>query len=113
MFNRNKFTDDDFRDIERYEEYQRRKNEAIVKGAGNFLLRILCYWFIFIGTCVVLALAISFIFDIQEGIATIISFILSFFVFKINYVKEYPFKSVLISWFILFLEAVAFGGIKL
>jgi len=104
----NSFKNDDFEDIRRYEEYQRRKDEALVKGVGNFLLRIIYYWFIFLASNVVIGLCLMYLIGLSQVVATIISIIASFFIFKIPYVKEHPIKSFLTLCFIFALESISF-----
>jgi Mn2+/Fe2+ NRAMP family transporter len=105
----NSFKNDDFEDIRRYEEYQRRKDEAIVKGVGNFLYRYFIYTFIYLATYIILAMGLSEIFKVSFTLSVFISIVLSFFVFKIKYVKEYPFKSLITLGFIYALEFIVFG----
>lgn len=103
----NKFSNDDFQDIKRYEEYQRRKDEAVVKGVGNFIYRYFIYSFIYITMYIILFVGFSEIIKISFESSVFISMILSFFVFKVKYVKEYPFKSLLTLGFIFALEFIA------
>lgn len=107
----NKFSNDDFQDIKRYEEYQRRKDEAFVKGVGNFLYRYFIYCFIYLTIYIILCMALLEIFKMSYVSSVLISAVLSFFVFKIRYVKEYPFKSFVTLSFILVLEFIALGEI--
>jgi hypothetical protein len=103
----NKFSNDDFEDIKRYEEYQRRKDEAVVKGVGNFIYRYFIYSFIYLTMYIILFAGFSEIIKISFESSVFISMILSFFVFKVKYVKEYPFKSLLTLGFIFALEFIA------
>lgn len=107
----NKFFNDDFEDIKRYEEYQRRKDEALVKGVGNFLYKYIIYSFVYLAMYIVLAIVFKEIFKMSFEISMLVSMLLSFFVFKIKYVKEYPFKSLITLVFIFALLFVSFGKI--
>lgn len=113
MFFKNKFENDNFEDIERYEEYQRRKSEAVVKGVGSFIYRLYMYVSIFLATYFVLTLFLIYVFGLDDGFAYFISFISSFIIFKVPYIKEKPFKSLIILGFIFALEFVAFGDIQI
>jgi len=109
MFNRNKFTDDDFRDFERYEEYQRRKNERIVKGAGNFIYRIFVYSFIWITGYLLTMTILAGALKMGELLSAIIGMILPIIVIrKVEYIKENPFKSLVLTAFLLFISMIAF-----
>lgn len=108
MFNGKKFTDNDFEDFRRYDEYQRAKDEAIVKGASNFLYRIIIYGFILFATVPMIGTLLDVYTSLDKFLILIISFISGFSVFKIKYVKNYPLKSLLIIIFIDFLIILAF-----
>ncbi len=108
MFNGKKFGDDDFKDIERYEEYQRRKYEAIVKGVGNFLYRYIIFGFMLLATAPMVGAILQTYTDLNMLFILIIAFISFFLIIKIPYVKMYPFKSLIIIIFIDFLIFLAF-----
>ena len=109
MFNRNKFTDDDFRDLERYEEYERRKNERIVKGVGNLIYRYFIYGFIWLAGYLAITISLASLLKMNIPLAGIIAMVASFVMIKkVNYIKEYPFKSFIILVFIDFLVILAF-----
>lgn len=108
MFNRNKYTDDDFEDFRRYEEYQRRKDEAIVKGAGNFLYKIVIYWFMLFAIVPMIGVILQTYTNLNMLFILIIAVISYFFIIKIPYIKMYPFKSLAIIIFIDFLIMLAF-----
>lgn len=103
-----KYEDKDFEDFRRYEEYQRRKNEAVVKGVGGFLGNLILRWFILVGTYFVLSTIVSNLTSLSEAVVMISTFILSFLVFKLRYVKEYPVKSLITICFLIFLVFVVF-----
>lgn len=109
MFNRNKFTDEELRDFERYEEYERRKNERIVKGAGSFIYRFFVYCFIwFTGYLLTYTILIGAL-KMGEVISAIIGMILPVIVIrKVEYIKENPFKSLVLTAFLLFISMIAF-----
>lgn len=113
MFFNNKFKNDNFEDLERYEEYQRRKDEAMVKGVGNFFYKLIINSFIFLETYFILALFLIYIIGVKDSISYSIGFICAFFIFKIKYIKEKPFRSLILLGFIISLEIVAFGDIKI
>ncbi len=54
-------------------------------------------------------MGLSEIFKVSFTLSVFISIVLSFFVFKIKYVKEYPFKSLITLGFIYALEFIVFG----
>lgn len=104
----NKYKDDDFEDIRRYEEYQRRKNEAVVKGVGGFIFNLIIKWFILLSSFMLIALAFMSLTELNEAVSMILTLIGAFLVFKIRYVKEHPFKSLFTIWFLIGLEFVVF-----
>lgn len=108
MFNGKKYTDDDFEDFRRYEEYQRRKDEAIVKGTGNFLYKIIIYWFMLFAIAPMVGTILQVYTDLNMLFILIIAFISYFLIIKIPYIKMYPFKSLIIIIFIDFLIMLAF-----
>ena len=60
--------------------------QAVVKGVGNFFYKYFMYSFIYLATY------------------------FFFFIFKVRYIKEYPFKSLITLGFIIGLEFMAFGN---
>ena len=102
-----------FKNYQSEEEYERARSLEIGSGLGRFFSKYILYTFIYIGTYLVLAMGLIHVLGLGTIMSASISLIVSFFVFKVTYVKEYKFKSMLIIYFILFLEAVAFGGIKI
>lgn len=109
MFNRNKFTDEELRDFERYEEYERRKNERIVKGAGNFIYRFFVYCFIWITGYLLTMTILVGAFKMGEVLSAIIGMIIPVIVIrKVEYIKENPFKSLILTAFLLFISMIAF-----
>ena len=109
----NKFApnnDDNFEDIKRYEEYQRQKDMNVVRGVWGFIVRLYQKVFIYFLTYLILGIVLQKLTGIQEGIAILISMVLSFFVFKVPYVKIYPGKSLITLGFLFFLLFVVFDS---
>jgi hypothetical protein len=103
----NRFNENDpYGDLRRREEYERQRDLNFAKGAGGFLYSYILYALIWAFTAVTIAMSLSFIFSLNEGITTIIGFFTSFFVFKIPYTKLYPLKSLITITFILTLVAI-------
>lgn len=102
--------DDDFEDIRRYEEYQRQKDMNVVRGIWGFIVKLYQKVFIYFLTYLILTIVLQHITDMQDGVAMLISMALSFFVFKVSYVKLYPWKSLLTLGFLFFLLFVVFDS---
>lgn len=109
MFNRNKFTDNELRELERYEEYERRKNERIAKGVGNFFYRYIIKSFIWIALVMLFQMSFNHILSIHIFISTILAMIISLvLVFKLKYISENLFRSLIVIIFLNFLLFMAF-----
>lgn len=109
MFNRNKYTDDELRDFEKYEEYERRKQERIIKGTGNLLYRYFINGFIFITSYILISVVLLDVFKFHlllSGLVAIISSLI--IIFKVEYIKLYPFKSLAVLVFLNFIVMLAF-----
>ncbi len=107
MFGKN-YKDEDFEDIKKYEEYKRRKDEALIKGTASFLGSFILKFYIILSTSFLLFSIVTNFFDFNETLVVIVTFILSFQILKIDYVKIYPFKSLATLWFLIFLVFIAF-----
>lgn len=70
-----KYEDKDFEDF--------RKNEAMVKGVGDFIGNIIIKWLILVATYFVLSTIMLNVTSLSEPIVMISTFILSFLVFKL------------------------------
>ncbi len=81
MFGKN-YKDEDFEDIKKYEEYKRRKDEALIKGTASFLGSFILKFYIILST--------------------------AFLLFSIVTNFLYPFKSLATLWFLIFLVFIAF-----
>lgn len=103
----NPFKNDDFEDLRRKEAYERQKDLETTKAVGNFFYLYIVYSFIWLVSTVFIALVLMNLFAIHDGLSTLIGMILSFFVFKIRYVKQNPFKSLIVICFIFGLFMVA------
>lgn len=109
MFNRKKFKDDDFRDLEKYEEYERRKQEKLAKATGNFLYRYFINGFIFIASYILISVFLIDVLGLEVAISGLIAIVSSLvMIFKIEYIKMYPFKSLIVIVFLNFIVSVAF-----
>jgi hypothetical protein len=110
-FTDNRFNEsDDFEDFRRYEEYQRQKDMNLLRGIGGFFTKLYLKVFIYFTTYLMLAIVLQRVTDMQDGVTCLISMFLAFFVFKIEYVKNYPGKSLLTLCFLFFLVFVAFDS---
>lgn len=110
FINNSSNNDDSFEDFRRYEEYQRQKDANFARGVGNFLYRYIVYSMIWIFSSVLFSILLKFLLGWNEGITTIIGMVAGLFLFKISYIKTYPFKSLLTVWFIIGLVFLAFGS---
>ena len=106
----NPYNDDDFEDFRRYEEYQRQKDANLVRGVWGFIVKLYQKVFIYFLTYLILGIVLQKLTDMQDGVAMLISMALSFFVFKISYVKLYPGKSLLTLGFLFFLLFIVFDS---
>ena len=104
--------DDNFHDLKRQEEYERQKNLDMARGAGNFLYKLIGFWFIWLFTATFSAIILEKIFLLSQGISLLIGIILSFVIFKVPYVKASPYKSFIIICFVFGLFIVAFPEIS-
>ena len=100
---------DDFEDFRRYEEYQRQKELTFAKGIGRLFYLYMCYsitWFMtaMSGTYILVKL-----FGMDQFLATLMMMFFSFFIFKLQYVKQNPFKSLMTSIFVFTLLSIAFS----
>jgi hypothetical protein len=110
-FTDNRFNEnDDFEDFRRYEEYQRQKDMNVLRGIGGFFVKLYLKVFIYFTTYLMLAIVLQRVTDMQDGVTYLISMFLAFFVFKIEYVKNYPGKSLLTLCFLFFLVFIAFDS---
>lgn len=110
MFFNNKLNDEDREKIREYEEYQKRQEDIkFVRTGGNFLYKYLMYGLVYFATYTAISYGLIHFFGVGFGTALISSMLVAFFVFKIRYVRDYPFKSLLTLIFIMFLEALMLG----
>jgi hypothetical protein len=71
----NKFNKDDpYGDLRRREEYEREQDINLAKGIFGFLTIYVLYFLIWIFTATALAMGLSFVFSMNEGLASIIAF---------------------------------------
>jgi hypothetical protein len=106
MFGNRFDKNDSYEDLRRREEYERQKDLNFARGVGNFLYIYILYALIWMFTAVTIAMSLSFIFGLNEGITTIIGFFTSFFVFKVPYTKLHPVQSLITIAFIMALIAI-------
>ncbi len=99
---------DNFHDLRRQEEYERQKNEQLVRGAGNLLYKLIGFWFIWLFTATFSAVILEKIFSLSQGMSLFIGLILSFVIFKVPYVKASPYKSFIVICFVFGLFVIAF-----
>lgn len=103
-----KNSDDDFHKERMKEEYERQKNINLARGVGGFFSTLYSKVFIYMLTYLSISLLLQKIINIELDYITIISMISAFFVFKLTYVKLYPWKSFFTLVFLVFLIQVAF-----
>jgi len=99
----NGYNDDDFEDFRRYEEYQRRKDEAVVRGVGNFFYKLVMYTLIWFFTSISIGLIVNALFQMEDSTGFVIGMFLGFFIFKVQYIKFYPFRSFLTAFFVFWI----------
>lgn len=99
---------DSYEDLRRQEEYERQKQANFARGLGYFLYLYLVYSFIWFFSSILISMLLTFIFGLNQFIATIIGMISGFILFKVPYVKQEPIKSLITIGFIFFLVFVAF-----
>lgn len=94
---------DDFEDLKRAEAYENYKNEQMTKAVGKAFYLYIIHAFSWLINTLLIMFILNFIFEPNEALGVLTSMILSFFLFKISYIKENPFNSLMTSCFILFL----------
>ena len=108
MFFNNSSNDDSYGDLRRREEYERQQKINMARTGGNLLYKLLGYWFVWLFSMSFSGVILEKIFGLDFGLALIISFILGFVIFKVPYVKAYPYKSFMIICFVFGLFIIAF-----
>lgn len=98
---------DSYENLRRQEEYERQKQANFARGLGHFLYLYLVYSFIWFFSSILISMLLTFIFGLNQLIATIIGMISGFILFKVPYVKQEPIKSLITIGFIFFLIFVA------
>jgi len=101
------FMSDDFEDLKRKEKYERQKQEMLAKATGNFLGKVIGFWFVFLASFTFVGMLAQRVFGFTYGEAMVIAFISIFITFKITYVRAYPYKSLVVILFLFGLLYVA------
>ncbi len=101
FFNQNK--KDDFEDLRRQEQYELQKKINQARGLGYLLYLYITRSLIWIMSSMILAVFVSSITGMNMGLATFLSFLVSLFIFKIQYVKDYPLRVIVIIGFVVYL----------
>ena len=101
FFNQNK--KDDFEDLRRQEQYEFQKKMNQAKGLGYLLYLYITRSLIWAMCSITLAPLVNYVTGMHMGLATFLSMVASFFIFKIQYVKEHPFRVIVIIGFVMYL----------
>ena len=104
----NNSDNDSYENLRRQEEYERQKQANFARGFGRFLYLYLVYSFIWFFSSILISMLLTFIFGLNQLVATIIGMISGFILFKVPYIKQEPIKSLITIGFIFFLIFVAF-----
>lgn len=100
---------DDFEDFRRYEEYQRQKDLVFAKGIGRLFYLYMCYSMTWFMSSASGAWILIQLFGVNQLLSYIVAMFCSFFIFKLQYVKANPFKSLMTSIFVFTLISMAFS----
>lgn len=103
----NPFKNDDFEDIRRQEAYEHQKNLEATKAVGNFFYLYIMYGFIWLLTSAFTAVVLENIFGVGTGTSFFIGIVAGIVIFKVPYVRQSPFKSLMMVCFIFGLFIVA------
>lgn len=99
MFGRNRFSDDDFRDLERQEAYKREKIKRQAGAVGGFLSWFITGGLIWWLTALMIAKTLEH-FNYVGGLFELFLIVIApLLIFKIPYVKENRFKATLLVMF--------------
>jgi len=109
----NNSDDDPYGDIRRREEYERQQQANFAKGLGHFFLKMYMNVLIYMATYLAIAILLTELLNVHQALAMIISMIVSFFVFKLEYVKYNKLKSLMTIAFLIGLEFVALGSLNI
>lgn len=109
MFFNNSLDKDPSGDLRKREEYERQRNADFTRGLGNFLLKSIGYWFVWLFTAGFSGSVLQEVFGFSFGASLIIGLILSFLIFKVPNVKANPYKSFVMICFVFGLFVVAFS----
>jgi hypothetical protein len=104
----NNSDNDSYENLRRREEYERQRQANFARGIGHFLYLYLVYSFIWFFSSILISMLLTFIFGLNQLIATIIGMISGFILFKVPYIKQEPIKSLITIGFMFFLISVAF-----
>jgi len=102
-------SDDDFHDLRRQEEYERQKNANMARGLWNFLYKYIIYSMVWIFSSILFSMLLSFFFDLNSLLSTILGMIGGLFLFKVQYTKTHPVKSLITIGFMFWILSVAFN----
>lgn len=105
----NNSDNDPYGDLRRREEYERQQQANFAKGVGNVFYKSLGYWFVWLFTAGFSSSILKEVFGLSFELSFFIGLILSFFIFKIPYVKTNPYKSFVMICFVFGLFVVAFS----
>lgn len=103
----NNSDNDPYGDLRRREEYEREKNAQTARAVGNFFYKSLGYWFVWLFTAGFSGSVLQEVFGFSFVSAFLTGLVLSFLIFKVDYVKANPYKSFVIICFVFALFVVA------
>jgi len=101
------FKNDDFEDIKRQEEYEHQKNVENTKAVGNFLYLYIMYGSIWLFSSAFTMVILDDIIGLGTGTSIVIGLIAGIVIFRVPYVKQNPFKSLMMVCFMFGLFIVA------
>lgn len=99
----NKNSKEDFEYFRERRAYEQYKQEQIAKRFLKFIVNISLYGTIYIFFVAFIGVFIESLFDLNRLIVMIISSVIAYFLFKIEYIKMHPVKTLFIQMFCIFL----------
>lgn len=109
MFFNNSSDNDPYGDLRRREEYERQQQANFARGLGSFLYRYIIYGSIWMLSSVFISMILNFFFDLHMVLSTPLGMIGGLILFKVQYIKLYPVKSLVTIGFVFGLFIVAFS----
>ncbi len=85
------------------------KNSHGSGAAGTFLYLYLIYGSIWFVTALLISGSMHQVFGVNLALSTVVAMVGAFYVFKIQYVKAFPFRSLLTIGFLFLLVMITFS----